>query len=125
MERVERCGSVSHWLLRYLQQGGAAFLTYPAHLCMADGAVQRPLGFFLAWHIKLCMPAYISDLALSHPFSSLFSRTGLCDTNGLQPGRVCFSSGLPECAVLLGGWCSLVQALALPGSPVPDTAAST
>lgn len=68
MERVERCGSVSHWLLRCLQQGGAAFLTYPARLRMADGAVQRPLGFFLAWHVRLCMPAYISDLALSHPF---------------------------------------------------------
>lgn len=68
MERVEHCGSVSHWLLRYLQQGGAAFLTYAAHLRLADGVVQRALGFFLAWHIKLCMPAYISDPALSHPF---------------------------------------------------------
>lgn len=31
-------------------------------------------------------------------FSSLFCCTGLRDTKGLQPGRVCFSSGLPACA---------------------------
>lgn len=97
---MERCRSVSHWLLRYLQQGGAAFLTYPAHLCAAHGAVQRPGGFFLAWHVKLCMPPYttISGPALPHPFFPLFSCIGLCVTGGLQPGRVCFSSGLPACA---------------------------
>lgn len=47
MECVERCGSVSHCLLRYLQRGGVAFLTYPARLLVADGAIYRPLGIFL------------------------------------------------------------------------------
>jgi len=39
MERAERGGSVSHCLLRYWQQGGVAFLTYRAHLRVADGAI--------------------------------------------------------------------------------------
>lgn len=45
MERVERSRSVSHCLLRYLQQGGVAFLTYPAHLHVTEGAISRPRDF--------------------------------------------------------------------------------
>lgn len=101
MERVERCGSVSHWLLRYLQQGGVAFLTYPAHLCVANGEAAR-LFPGLA-HTALCASSHGYKWSCPVPsFFILFSRTGLCDTNGLQPGRVCFSSGLPACAECCG-----------------------
>lgn len=95
MERVERCGSVSHWLLRYLQQGGVAFLTYPAHLCVANGATQRPLSFFLAWHIQLCVPAHmaISGLALSHPFLSCSPAPDYVTQTGCSQEESAFCQG--------------------------------
>lgn len=95
MECVECCRSVSHWLLTYLQQGGAAFLTYPAHFCVPDGATQRPHTLFLAWHTKLCMPVYmaISDLALSHPFLPCSAALDCVTQKGCSQAESAFHQG--------------------------------
>lgn len=125
MERVERCGSVSHCLLRYLQQGGVAFLTYPAHLHVADGAIYGPLRIFLTWHVKLCMPTHVTirGLSLSHPFLPVLLHRIMWHERAAARRSLLFVKAPCMCRVLLGGLCSMVQCLTLTGNPIPDITA--
>lgn len=89
--------------------------------------MERPLSFFLAWHIQLCVPAHmaISGLDLSHFFYPVLPHRIMWHKRAAARKSLLFVRAPCVCRVLLGGWCSLVQGLALAGSPVPDAAAST